>query len=405
MRVVTLFNRLLSGKGFWVRSVRFEQEEFRVKVVSRRPVPRCGGCSRIARRVHDRKKRVWRHLAILGAPTLLEADLRRVRCRRCGVRSEEVSWARTGSLFTRDFEDQVAGLTRVTDKTNVKKLFQISWVTVGRIAARVVSEKLDPKRLEGLAFIGVDEFSYQRRHKYVTIVMNHETGEPVWVGEGKSAETLDRFFDELGQDRCACIRLVTIDMSNAFIEAVKRRCPNAETIFDRFHVERLLHEALDAVRRQEVAQLPTADRRELKNTRFALLKAPWNLEQPERQRLHRLQQLNRKVFRAYLLKEDFLAAYNYIHPGWARQRFHAWIHAARRSRLQPFRRVADTVSKHFDGILNFFRYRLTNGPLEGMNNKIRLLSHRAYGFKSAQTLAAMIFLCCSTFPLPLPKIG
>ena len=123
------------------------------------------------------------------------------------------------------------------------------------------------------------------------------------------------------------------------------------------------------------------------------------------ERLRRLERLNRKVFRAYLLKEDFLAAYDYSHPGWARRRFDAWIQAAKRSRLQPFRRVAATVFDHLNGILNFFRYRLTNGPLEGMNNKIRLLSHRAYGFKSSPTLAAMIFLCCSSFPLPLPKIG
>ena len=405
MRVSTLFNRLLSGKGFWVRSIRLEGGEIRVRVVSRRRVPRCGGCGRVARRVHDRKRRAWRHLAILAARIFLEANLRRVRCRRCGVRSEQVAWARTGSLFTRDFEDQVAGLTRVTDKTTVKRLFQISWVTVGRIAARVVREKLDPGRLDGLAFIGIDEFSYQRRHKYVTIVMNHETGEPVWVGEGKSAETLERFFDELGPQRCLSVQLVTIDMSNAFIEAVKRRCPNAEIIFDRFHVERLLHDALDQVRRQEVAQLPDAHRRDLKNTRFVLLKAPWNLRPPERQRLSELEKVNRKLFRAYLLKEDFLAAYDYTHPAWARSRFLRWIPWAKRSRLQPFRRVAATIQKHLDGILNFFRYRLTNGPLEGMNNKIRLLSHRAYGFKSAQTLAAMIFLCCSAFPLPLPQIA
>ena len=405
MRIITLFNRLLSGKGFWVRSVRFERGEIHVGIVSRRWVPRCGGCGRIARRVHDRKKRVWRHLAILATRTLIEADLRRVRCRRCGVRTEVVGWARTGSLFTRDFEDQVAGLTRVTDKTTVNRLFEISWVTVGRIATRVVGEKLDPNRLEGLSFIGVDEFSYQRRHKYVTIVMNHETGEPVWVGEGKSAETLNRFFDELGKDRCSSIQLITIDMSNAFIEAVKRRCPTAEIIFDRFHVERLLHDALDSVRRQEVARLPREERRHLKNTRFVLFKAPWNLEDSERQRLRQLERVNRKVFRAYLLKENFLAAYDYSHPGWARRRFDAWIKAAKRSRLQPFRRVAATVFDHLNGILNFFRYRLTNGPLEGMNNKIRLLSHRAYGFKSSLTLAAMIFLCCSAFPLPLPKIG
>ncbi len=405
MRVCTLFNRLLSGKGFWVRSVRLEAGGIHVGVVSRRRVPRCGGCGRIARRVYDRKRRVWRHLSVLAMRVFLEATLRRVRCQRCGVRSEEIAWARTGSLFTRAFEDQVAGLTRVTDKTTVKRLFRISWVTVGRIAGRVVRENLDPERLLRLSFIGIDEFSYQRRHKYVTIVMNHESSEPVWIGEGRSIATLEKFFDQLGPEGCLRLQLVTLDMSNAYIEVVKRRCPNAKIIFDRFHVERLLHDALDQVRRQEVAQLPQAERPDLKNTRFLLLKAPWNLRPDERERLSHLEKANRRLFRAYLLKEDFLAAYSYAHPGWARLRLLRWIRWGKRSRLRPFRRVASTVQLYLDGILNFFRYRLTNGPLEGMNNKIRLISHRAYGFKSAQTLAAMIFLCCSAFPLPLPQIA
>ena len=405
MRVCTLFNRLLSGKGFWVHSVRLEQGEIHLSIVPRRRVPRCGGCGRVARRVYDRKARTWRHLALLAAEVFLEGTVRRVRCRRCGVRTEEIAWARTGSLFTRDFEDQVAGLTRATDKTTVKRLFGISWVTVGRIAGRVVREKLDPDRFQNLAFIGIDEFSYQRRHKYATIVFNHESGEPVWIGPGRSIATLDAFFDQLGPEACQRIQLITLDMSNAYIQVVKRRCPNAQIIFDRFHVQRLVHDALDQVRRQEVAQLPHAQRPALKNTRFLLLKASWNLHPLQRLRLSQLEKANRRLFRAYLLKEDFLDAYSHDHPASARSRFLRWIRWSKRSRLQPFRRAASTVSLYLDGILNFFRYRLTNGPLEGMNNKVRLISHRAYGFKSAHTLAAMIFLCCSKFPLPLPKIA
>jgi transposase len=264
---------------------------------------------------------------------------------------------------------------------------------------------LDPDRFQSLAFIGIDEFSYQRRHKYATIVMDHESGQPVWIGPGRSIATLDAFFDQIGPEACNRIQLITLDMSNAYIEVVKRRCPNAEIIFDRFHVERLVHDALDQVRRQEVAQLPYPERPALKNTRFLLLKASWNLHPDQRLRLSQLEKVNRRLFRAYLLKEDFLHAYSDARPASARSHFLRWIRWSQRSRLRPFRRVASTVKLYLDGILNFFRYRLTNGPLEGMNNKIRLISHRAYGFKSAASLAAMIFLCCSKFPLPLPKIA
>lgn len=403
MRVRTLFNRLLAGKGFVVCSVALGLDQVDIRIRARRSVARCSRCGDRVRRIYDRKSRQWRHLALFGVRVVLHGVVRRVRCRQCGVQTEQVPWARTGAIFTRDFEDEVAGTLRRTDKTTVGRLFRISWETVGRIASRVVMEKVDPGRLENLAFIGVDEFSYQRRHKYITIVVDHERGEPVWIAKGKSAATLDAFFDALGPERSAALQVVSMDMSAAFIRTVRGRAPQAQIVFDRFHLLRLVHDALDAVRRREVACLPPEERKPLKNTRFLLLAASRNLRSRQRVRLRDLQHLNTRVFRAYLLKEEFAALLEIPSPTVAEARLFRWLRWAKRSHLHPFRRVAETVWRHLPGVLSYLHLRLTNALSEGINRKIRLISNRSFGLSSVESLTALIKLCCSNVPLPLPR--
>jgi transposase len=317
------------------------------------------------------------------------------------VRTEQVAWARPGAVFTREFEDQLAGVLRTTDKTATSRLFRVSWPTVGRIASRVVAEKLDPERLSGLAFIGIDEFSYQRRHKYVTLVADHERAEPVWIGKGKSGNTLDEFFDALGPERCAALEVVSMDMSAAYIESVRRRAPQAEIVFDRFHLERLVHDALDEVRRREVARLPVEQRSELKNTRFLLLTASRHLTRRQRVKLGDVQRLNNRVLRAYLLKEEFAAIFRRRAATTAEHRLMRWLHWAATSRLEPFRRVARTLRNNLAGVLAYFELGLTNALAEGINRKVRLISDRSFGLKSLDSIAALVYLCCTHFPLPI----
>jgi transposase len=401
VRVTTLLNRLLTLQGLWVEGIRFEGEAMVVQVRRRFQLLTCPECGTRVKGRFEETTRRWRHLALSGTTTWIEGPIRRLRCPTCRkVQTEAVPWARHRSAFTRPFEDAVGFLAQKLDHTSVSNLFGISWSTVGRIAQRLVAEQLHEDRFENLRAIGVDEFSFRRHHRYITIVLDHDRTRVIWAGEGKSGDTLAAFFDELGPERLANIELVSLDMAAGFIKAVQQKLPHATIVFDRFHVVRLAQDAVTEVRRAQARQLDPKDRGPIKNTRWALLKNPENLHASEKAKLEAVRASNTPLYRAYLLKETFLDIFTYRSAFHARRALMAWLAWAQRSRLPPFVRLARTVRRHLTGILAFIASRLTNARLEGMNNKVRLISHRAFGFHSASPLIAMIHLCCSNITLP-----
>jgi transposase len=316
-----------------------------------------------------------------------------------------VPWADHGSGFTCDFEELVAYLAQITDKTKITKLTGIDWATVGRIIRRVVERNLDADRLDGLRRIGVDEFGYRRRHRYLTVVVDHDRHEVVWAAKGRSARTLLEFFDDLGEERCADLEFVTIDMAAGYIKAIKERIPHAQIVFDRFHVQRLASDAVDEVRRGQLRDLRgTPEGKEVFRSRFALQKNPWNLNERERGQLSSIQRTNAPLYRAYLLKEALAKALDYCQPKRAERALREWLSWTSRSRLKPFVRAGRTIRKHLDGILAYIRDRLTNALAEGINNRLRMIARRAFGFHSHHPLIAMLFLCCGGIELspPLP---
>ncbi len=400
MRATTLLSILFGLKLTRVIRFEFSDDGLVVDVAPRTRTPRCSGCYRRAPNVYDQRSRFWRHLDLGGMVLLLRYALRRVDCRRCGIVTELVPWAEHGSRFTREFEQTAAYLAQRTDQTTVSTMLRIAWVTVGHIVSRVVSRLGPANRLEGLTHIGIDELSYRKHHEYVTIVVDHIKGRVVWVHPGKNAETVKRFFEELGPEQTAKIEAVTIDMSGAYIQAVTDAAPKARLIFDRFHVQRLAHDALDEVRREQMRELRgTDDGAAIKKTRFALQKNPWNLTQPEAERLALVQRNNRSLYRAYLLKETLADIYGRRQPGVARKKLLAWIGWALHSRLAPFQRVARTIRKYLDGVLGYIATGFSNGRSEGLNGKVRTITRRAYGFHSAKSLIGFIFLCCSGITL------
>lgn len=400
MRATTLLRTILALKSTRVTAVRYGPFGVEVEVAPRTRVPICSGCAWRCRRLYDRRRRRWRHLDCAGMETTLAYDLRRVECPRCGVRSELVPWADAGSRFTRDFEDQVAYLAQVTDQTTVSTTMRIAWKTVGQIIGRVLARLAPVDRLEGLRHIGVDELSYRRHHEYVTVVVDHVGRKVVWASEGKSAATVDRFFAALGPGRAAVLETITMDMSAAYIDAATRGAPNAQIVFDRFHVQRMAQDAVDKVRRDQVRLLAgSEDAGALKKTRWALLKNPWNLNAVEQDKLAEVQRDNRPLYRAYLLKETLAEILGRRQVNVVRDKLRGWISWAARSRLPPFKKLAATLRRHFDGVLAFVATGLTNGPIEGLNGKIRTITRRAYGFHSAGSLISFIFLCCTGLTL------
>lgn len=405
MRLEKGMARLLGLQGLAVTGIEIDREGKQVVVGIRRRFRRrtCSGCGKRVRGTYDTSIRRWRHLSLCGWKTFLEGEIRRVNCPRCGVRVEKVPWSRRDSTFTCQVEDAVAWLARRASASAVARWFVIAWATVGAIVAYVVGEKLPEDRFDGLEAIGVDEFYYGHGQKKVlTIVVNHLTGCLIWAGEGDGAAALSAFFEFLGPKRRESIRLVTLDMDAGYLKAVQEHLPQAIVAYDPFHVVQLIHRALDEVRRAEVRGAPPAERKAVKGLRYTLRKNPWNLKGGEAGRLRELETANRRLYRAYLLKESILQTYAYTSPGHAENHLRKTIAWAGRSKLPPFRKLAATLRKHLDGVLAAVRFGFTNARLEATCRHLRVLSARAYGFRSPGALIAMGFLYCGGIHVNLP---
>jgi len=402
MRMTTFFKKII---GLLQTIVEWAAiSEGHITIIDVRPRwrrPRCSKCGKKAKRLHGRKGklRTWRHLGIWGKPVWLRCRVYRVLCSRCGVATMAVPWARVGSIFTRAFEDEVAWFLQKTNQAATAAYFGISWPTAGKIARRVVAEKLDGSLLENLRFLGIDEISYGRPRKFLTVVLDHQRRRVVWAAEGQSSKTLTQFFHLLGPQRCATIQAVSMDMDLAFEVPTRKFAPNAEIVYDRFHIVQLLSKAVDEVRRCEVKKAPAEEKKQLKSSRYALLKNPWRLVPAEEDKLSTVQKTNKRIYRAYLLKEMFQTVFDASCLEDASAIFNRWFGWARRSALEPFAKLALTLKSHLPGILRFIDQRITNSPVEGMNSKIRMISHRAFGFRSGAALIAMIQLCCSGITL------
>jgi transposase len=404
VRVTTAFNRLLALPGARVTDVAFAPEGVVVRVALRRRRAACSVCGQAYRGAHDAAVRRWRHLDVGGQRCFVEYRLRRVACGDCGVRVEAVPWARPGARHTRDFEDLVAFLAQQMAKTPICALLRIGWDSVGAIVARVVADHLDAERLAGLVQIGVDEISWRRGQRYLTLVGDHATSRVVWCRPGRNAATLRAFFAELG-DRKRSIRAVSIDMSGGYEKAVRAGVPDAEVAFDPFHVVRLAADAVDQVRRAEwraEGKSKTTAGRWVKHARWSLLKAPERQTVEQLARLGEVQRANRRLYRAFLLYHELRLLYRLEHPGLAPAHLKAWLAWASRSRLKPFVRLARTLRARRDGILAAIRLGLSNGRLEALNSKVRLISHRSFGFHGPAPLIALIYLCCGGIQPRLP---
>lgn len=403
MRVSTAFNRMLALRGATVTAVRFEPEEIVVdlRLRARRLRCRCGWSTRSR---YDSSRRRWRHLDVAGCKLWLEADIRRLQCRRCKrVVTEEVPWARPAAWHTRDFEDMVAWLAQRTDKTTIATLMRCSWKAVDNIIRRFVSERLDQARLEGLYRIGVDEISYKRGHYYLTVVADHDTGKVVWVAPGKRGQALQDFYDALGPDGRARIESVSMDLGTIYRDATRRAVPHATICFDPFHVIQMANRALDAV---FSATGHGADGmitgKQWRASRFALRTGAERLNDFQRKLINAVRRFRYRLFRAWELKEALRDLYRMIDADEARPYLRRWITSALRSRIPAFINLARQIKNNFEGILAAVEHDLSNSRLEGINGKIRLIQRRGYGYHSVDALAASIYLCLGGIPTQLP---
>jgi transposase len=395
---------MLGLPGAWVREVAFGEQAVIVTVVLRVKKPVCSGCGARGLKVKEHRIKPWRHLDLGGLRCRIECRLRRLYCPGCGDVYEMVPWARAGSPYTRDFEDLSAWLAQQMNQTQVTKLMRIGWESVGKILERVVADYLEEGRLDGLRFIGVDEVSYGADHKFLTCVANHETGGIVWATEGRNAASLKAFFDGLTDEQKASIKAISIDMSAGYEKAITEAIPDAEIAFDPFHVIQLGAKACDRVRRDEYnrhGRSSSGEGKWIKGTRYSLLKDTAKQTTRQLLKLAEVVLTNKRMYRAFLLYGELRYLYK-VPKHEAAERLEAWLSWASRSRLKPFVKLARTIRKHKAGVLAAVELNLSNGRLEALNSKARLISHRAYGFHSADALIAMIYLCCAGIQIALP---
>jgi transposase len=406
VRVTTAFNKMLAVPGASVSSVEFTPAGVVVGIRRRARRLRCP-CGWSTSAAYDRSRRRWRHLDLGASRLWLEAEIRRLRCHRCRrVRTEAVPWARPGARHSRDFQDVVAWLAQRTDKTTICRLLRCSWEAVAAIVVAVVGEGLDDARLEGLYRIGVDEVSYRKGHRYLTVVADHDRdGAVVWAGEGKDHKALEAFYDELGEPRCARLEAVSLDMGGAYEKATRAKAPQARQCVDPFHLVRLANQAVEKARRwawNVHRHLRLDSARWVKATRWALLKEPDRLSESQLAVLHELRRQGSVLYRAWQLKEGLRDLFRLPDPAQAPGHLSWWLAWACRSRIPAFITLSRTVRANRERILAAVELGLSNSKLEGLASKIRLINHRGYGHHSAAAVIGMVYLCCGGISVSLP---
>ncbi len=358
---------------------------------------RCGRCGRRAGGFDQGDgRRRWRALDLGTVRCYLEADAPRVRCPEHGVVVAQVPWARHGAGHTRDFDDTVAWMAVAMSKTAVTVLLRIAWTTVGAIIDRVVGEqraRVDP--LDGLVRIGIDEISYKRGHRYLIIVVDHDSGRLVWAAPGHDKKTLRSFFCALRPERCDKVRLVSADAADWIGDVVAERCPNATLCLDAFHIVAWATDALDVVRRDTWNEARrggmSAHARELKGARFALWRNPEDLTARQQGKLAWVAKVNGRLYRAYLLKEQLRMALRIKGP-LAMAMLEDWCAWAQRSRIPAFVEFGRRLRRHWPGIEAAMEHGLSNGLIESTNTKLRVLTRVAYGFRKPEHLIALALL-------------
>ena len=440
--VNTLANFLLNVKGLVVERIQFFHNTPKRLQVFAHPVKaqrnRCPFCGRQCPGYDTayKEQRHWRHLDFGGILVYITAQTHRIECPEHGVVTAAVPWADHNCAFTRDFDNTVAWLARENSRSTITKFMGIDWKTVGRCISRALN-RIEPDRsvrFDGLVNIGIDETSYRKGHKYILTVTNHDTRTVIWVGKGFGETVLTQFFEALTPEQRESIKVVTGDGAQWITRCVEKFCPNATRCIDSFHVAEWVTDTLNNLRlrllkeaEQEVQKLEkkSAEKRgrsskkkregdealsearqkaaSLKGLKYPLGKAPEHLTEAQRIRLDTDVSCDKRIFRGYNRKEELRRILHMADGDAAAIALKGWLWWASHSRIPEFIELGHKIKRNQELILNTIRTKLSNARIEGINNKIKLLVRRAYGFRNVQNLIDFVLLICSNLVIPLPN--
>ncbi|MCI0355595.1 MAG: ISL3 family transposase [Acidobacteria bacterium] len=410
MQLQTILNRVEKYKSFvygparWVEDA--ERLTLEVELRSRkngRPV--CSGCGRV-RPGYDRlPERRYQFVPLWGILVFFVYAPRRVDCRSCGVKVEQLPWCEGKHRLTTSYRWFLARWAKRMSWSEVAAAFHTSWDNVFRSVKYAVSWGLKRRDLKRIKAIGVDEIQWQRGHHYLTLVYQIEEGlkRLLWVGRERTEQSLAGFFDRLGPRRSRRVKFICSDMCQAYLTVIAARAPRAVHVLDRFHIMQNFGKALDEIRAAEARQLK-ADGYEplLKHSRWCLLKRPENLTQKQAVKLEELLRYNLRSVRAYLLRDDFQQFWECRQPAAAGQFLDEWCTRTLRTRLDPLKKVARTLRGHRELLLNWFRARgtISAGVVEGLNSRAKLTMRKSFGFRTPEAIETALFHTLGRLPEP-----
>lgn len=404
MRDTDLFQMALGLTPPWqVLSSDFNPEQKRLDIkidFSRGSTFSCPKCKQGNVKAYDTETKTWRHLNFFQHETYLTARVPRVQCDQCGIRVVDVPWARPGSGFTLLFEAMIMTLVKSMPVKTIAAFINEHDTRLWRVLHHYVDSARDNADYSKVKQVGVDETSSKRGHNYVSLFVDIEGPKVLFVTEGKDASTVERFKQDLIEHNGSPenIKEVCSDMSPAFISGVEKQFPGAQITFDKFHIMKIINEAVDEVRRQEQKERP-----ELARTRYIWLKNPVNLKLSQVATLEGLtvKELNLKTSRAYHIRLNFQELFSQP-PHMAEAFLKKWFFWATHSRLEPIKQAAYTIKRHWNGILRWFQSNINNGILEGINSLIQAAKAKARGYRTIRNLIAMIYLIGGKLDFRLP---
>lgn len=391
MKDISLYQQILGDTSPWaVSEVQLDAEKLTIEVrLALRP-DAIWGCPKCQGRMHVKEWRArrWRHMDSCQFKTILAASVPVVECPEHGAQTVQVPWAEGSSRFTMYFERFAIEVLLACSASKAGELLKITWDEADGVKQRAVRRGLGRRQLVGLQYVCVDEKAVGNGHDYVTIVTGLIARKPVvlYVGDGRGEEGLNGFWEWLGPEGCLLIKAVSMDMSQSYQNSTRRYCPDAELIFDPFHIMKMINKAVDEVRHQESVMGTGAARQALKKTRSLWLWGEENLPDRHAERFEALKQSTLKTARAWRLKELWRTFKRCVDIADGLAFFKQWHRLAMISKLEPIKQVARSLKTHLAGIVTFLKHGFCNAFAEGVNSRIQLLVQKACGYRNRERL-------------------
>jgi len=412
MLIKTILNRIEKHACFVYGACRLLEERGRLIIemeikARANSQPICSGCGERRPGYDTLPLRRFEFVPLWGIAVFFLYAMRRVNCCTCGVKVEKVPWVQGKNHLTTTYVWFLARWSKRLTWKEVAEVFHTSWDTVIRSVRVAVAWGLAHRNLDGISAIGIDEIAWKKGPtKFATMVyqIDNSAKRLLWIGRDRTTRTLLRFFDWFGEEKSGGLRFVCSDMWKPYLRIIARKAGQAVNILDRFHIMSHMSKAIDKVRATEVKELKAkGETPVLTRTRWCLLKRPANLSESQEVKLRELLNCNLKTVRAYLLKEDFQFFWQYVSPTWAGKFLDDWCKRTMRSRIKPMKKVAKMLRTHRELLLNWFhakKWAVSLGAVEGLNNKARVTTKRAYGFRSYDLLELALYQTLGDLPEP-----